>query len=253
MPTSWTCPFCKQPTTITDFDVKDGSVRCLLASNLGPVMPHTSYKVCPNTKCKKLSLEVTLVSLKRNNINGEYDAVKLLRKWDLIPESTAKVYSPEVIPQAIVNDYEEACKVKTLSPKASATLARRALQGMIRNFYSGAVKKYREEKNITGFMKLGQEIKAIKTEIDPEVWEAIEAVRSIGNIGAHMEEDINVIIDVEPGEAEQLISLIELLIEEWYINRQKRKERLAGVIKLAAGKKPGKEEKPLIITTSATK
>lgn len=36
-------------------------------------------------------------------------------------------------------------------------------------------------------------------------------VREIGNIGAHMEADINVIIDVDPDEAQILIDLVELL------------------------------------------
>ena len=32
------------------------------------------------------------------------------------------------------------------------------------------------------------------------MWQAIDAVRSIGNIGAHMEKDINLIVDVDPEE-----------------------------------------------------
>jgi len=38
--------------------------------------------------------------------------------------------------------------------------------------------------------------------VDPLTWEAIDAVRKLGNIGAHMEKDINVIVDVDPEEAE---------------------------------------------------
>ena len=41
--------------------------------------------------------------------------------------------------------------------------------------------------------------------MDADAWGAIEAVRSVGNIGAHMENDINVIVDVEPEEAKLLI------------------------------------------------
>ena len=46
-------------------------------------------------------------------------------------------------------------------------------------------------------------------------WAAIDAVRRVGNIGAHMEHDINVIVDVEPREAELLIGLVETLFREW--------------------------------------
>lgn len=55
--------------------------------------------------------------------------------------------------------------------------------------------------------------------MDPSQWRAMDALRKIGNIGAHMESDINLIVDVEPEEAEALIKLIELLIKEWYIAR----------------------------------
>ena len=58
----------------------------------------------------------------------------LVKRWRLIPESDAKVF-PDYIPQQIREDYVEASKIKELSPKASATLSRRCLQGMIRDFW----------------------------------------------------------------------------------------------------------------------
>jgi hypothetical protein len=47
---------------------------------------------------------------------------------------------PDYIPEQIKDDYYEACSILNLSPKASATLARRCLQGMIRDFW-GITKK----------------------------------------------------------------------------------------------------------------
>ena len=41
-----------------------------------------------------------------------------------------------------------------------------------------------------------------------------------------MEKDINLILDVEPHEAQALIDLIELLFEEWYVASHVREERL---------------------------
>lgn len=85
---------------------------------------------------------------------------------------------------------------------------------------------------------LHQEINDLKKQFDEghaprgvseESFEAIEAIRKIGNIGAHMEKDINVIVDVEPDEAELLLSLVENLFDDWYIARQKRQDRLARV------------------------
>jgi hypothetical protein len=65
---------------------------------------------------------------------------------------------------------------------------------------------------------------------------AIDAVRSIGNIGAHMEKDINLIIDVDPGEAEVLIQLLETLFKEWYVNRNDREEQMRQIVAIAKSK-----------------
>jgi len=76
--------------------------------------------------------------------------------------------------------------------------------------------------------------------VEHETVEAIDAVRSVGNIGAHMERDISVIVDVDPGEAQTLIELIEMLFDEWYIARRKREDRLARVKAVAIEKKAAK-------------
>jgi len=72
--------------------------------------------------------------------------------------------------------------------------------------------------------------------VSEESVEAIDAVRDIGNIGAHMEKDISVIIEVDADEARTLIELIELLFEEWYIAREKRRMRLSKVVAIKEAK-----------------
>ena len=141
----------------------------------------------------------------------------------IYPNSLAKQL-PEYIPNVIREDYEEAYSILNLSPKASATLARRCLQGMIRDFH-GITKS-----------RLIDEINALQNVIPATQWKAIDSLRSIGNIGAHMEKDINVIIDVDPGEAEKLLKLIELLIDKWYIARHDEEELLADIINIADSK-----------------
>lgn len=44
-----------------------------------------------------------------------------------------------------------------------------------------------------------------------------------------MEKDVNLVVDIEPEEAQQLIKLIELLFEETYIRREDRKKRLQAI------------------------
>ena len=78
--------------------------------------------------------------------------------------------------------------------------------------------------------------------MDAKTWDAIDAVRKIGNIGAHMKKDINMIVDVEPEEARLLIELIETLFEDWYVARYEREQRM-DKIKAAADAK-GKPAAP---------
>jgi hypothetical protein len=60
--------------------------------------------------------------------------------------------------------------------------------------------------------RLIDEIEALKGQTDPVTWEAIDAVRKIGNIAAYLERDINIIVDVDPDKAQWLSGLIELLL-----------------------------------------
>lgn len=148
----------------------------------------------------------------------------------MLPESLAKP-QPEYIPEAIREDYFEACRIRELSPKASAALARRCLQGMIRDFWD--IQKGR----------LIDEILELKNHVESTIWGAIDAVREVGNIGAHMEKDVNLIIDVEPGEAEKILGLIELLLKEWYVARKEREDRVNEVIKIGKEKVEEKKNK----------
>jgi hypothetical protein len=139
------------------------------------------------------------------------------------PNAKVKNY-PDYIPEAILTDYRESVLIADLSPKASATISRRCLQGIIRDYWK--VKPGR----------LVDEIAAISSDIDKTTFNAIDAVRKIGNIGAHMEKDINYIVDVDTNESKVLIGLIELLIESWYINRHDKEERLLLIKKIADSK-----------------
>lgn len=39
-----------------------------------------------------------------------------------------------------------------------------------------------------------------------------------------MEKDVNLIVDIDPGEAQKLVKLLELLLKDWYIARYEREE-----------------------------
>lgn len=78
--------------------------------------------------------------------------------------------------------------------------------------------------------------------ITSESVEAIDHIRSIGNIGAHMEKDINTIIEVDPNEANALIEVSEMLFDEWYGERHRRQERLKKVKAISENKVEQKKQ-----------
>lgn len=51
-----------------------------------------------------------------------------------------------------------------------------------------------------------------------------------------MESDINTIVDVDSGEAEKLLKLIELLIDKWYIARHDEDQLFLEVSNIADNK-----------------
>jgi len=227
----WTCPFCDRDTTVTKSDYERASFQLGHHSSDGYRYFKTILIVCPNPKCKKLTLTLGMYehaySISGAGVPGGWKIGKMLQGWNLIPPSNAKVF-PDYVPKPVRDDYVEACLIKDLSPKASATLSRRCLQGMIRHFWG--VSKGR----------LVDEIDAIKDKTDTLTWDAIDAVRKIGNIGAHMEKDINVILDVDPDEAQLLIGLIELLVKDWYIAKHEREERLQNIVAVSQAKAAAK-------------
>lgn len=225
---NWRCPFCGRHVTIVGGRISWGEHNFTLPTKHGDKLAVCSTAiVCPNEECKELYLVADLKPY--SFVENKFAYGDPLETWVLRPQAAVTVF-PDYVPAPILQDYREACLIRALSPKASATLSRRCLQGIIRDFWG--IRKAR----------LKDEIDALKDRVDGETWGAIDSVREIGNIGAHMEKDINVIVDVEPDEASLLIGLIETLIEDWYIARHDRQERMASVRAAAEKKKQMKEE-----------
>lgn len=177
------------------------------------------FYICPSCNMSSVRIK-SMYGTFQEKINFQY------------PNAQYQLY-PDYVPLSIRQDYEEACSILSLSPRASATLFRRCLQGIIRDFWKIELKDNR----------LVKEIDALKDSIDPALWKAFDAVRSIGNIAAHMEKDINLIIDVDTNEAEILAELIQFVIKETYINRYEREQLLLKVVAISQEKKEQKQQK----------
>jgi hypothetical protein len=232
---NWTCPYCDRDQVITNNRTVSASKiyqKDDALSILGPLAEQTVAITCANEACKELTLQYEIYEFARWDLNHNLILGKRMYSWNLLPASTAKP-QPSYIPAAITDDYVEACKIRDLSPKASATLSRRCLQGMIRDFCK--ISKNRLIEEIDELRKQVSAGTAPQGVLADSV-DAIDAVRGIGNIGAHMEKDINVIVDIEPSEANILIGLIEMLFREWYVQKHQREDRLKALAKLAGVK-----------------
>lgn len=215
---TYTCPYCQRIQTFSN--TNSGKNECGIyrsSPNRSEDYRNAEFDaytiVCSNRSCKKISV-VCLFGQEKKQI-------------DLLPQNVYKSF-PDYVPEPIRNDYVEACSIINLSPKAAATLLRRCLQGMIHDFWDI------HEKN------LNAEITALKDRVTPTQWKAIDGIRKLGNIGAHMEHDVNIIIDIDAGEAEKMRKLIELLIDKWYIARHEEESLYSEVVDIAEEKEEQK-------------
>lgn len=233
---NWTCPTCNRAQTVTSANSGTGTMDFYMEkSALGHLNILGTAIVCSNPSCRLPTVSVCLREAGRTTSGHAYveQNAKEIAEHRLIPENSAKP-QPDFIPLPLREDYIEACRIRELSPKAAATLARRCLQGMIRDFCQ--IKKSRLIDEIKALREAIEEGDAPKG-VSEESVDAIDHVRGIGNIGAHMEKDINRIVEVDPGEAQALIELIETLFDEWYVDRQKRKDRFARIEQIAEEKR----------------
>lgn len=214
---SWDCPHCNKSVIIRDSDIVAAYSEYDSLVDPKTHLLEVTTTVCPSESCRKETIVISKSQYVGVNENFRKKYHHLYNKI-IEPEANIKIFNCSTIPDTILEDYKEAKLILNLSPKASATLARRCLQAMIRDFYG-----------ISGKRNLHQEIEAIEDKIDTDMYQAIMALKSIGNIGAHPEHDINLIIDVSPEEASQLVGLIEMLIDDWYATREKQQERIRAI------------------------
>lgn len=229
---TYTCPFCECNQAFMEYEKYLGVGSCI-ASEIGFYRTHPNYeqpKIPPNHS----DAEMVAYSFKCNNKKCDKICVVAINKTsgkqiDIFPEASFKHY-PDYIPSEIISDYEEASIIIEKSPKASATLLRRCLQGMIRNFWK-----------IEGG-NLYEEIQQLKGKVTPQQWKAIDGLRKIGNIGAHMKSDVNLIIKIDDGEAKKLQKLIEMLLDKWYVARYEEEQVCKDIIEISEEKQKQKNK-----------
>jgi len=144
---------------------------------------------------------------------------------------------PHKAPKEFADIYKEACVVLPYSSKASAALSRRCLQHLLRE--KARVKPGYLADEIEEVIKSGN--------LPPELADDIDAIRNIGNFAAHpiKSERTGEIVQVEPGEAEWTLDVLESLFNLYFVQKPKSEERRKALNKklINAGKKPMKRKK----------
>jgi len=181
-----------------------------------------SWKVM-HTKCPACQREVIKL------VNAATEQEMIVR-----PKVASRATLSPHVPSVYADDYREACLVLADSPKARAALSRRCLQNMIHNHFG--IKK----------ASLSAEIDELLSSagLPSYIAEAIDGIRNLGNFSAHPLKDSNTgaIVEVEPGEAEWCLDVLESVFDFCFIQPEVLKQKRTALDqKLAdAGKPPMK-------------
>ena len=190
------CPHCTveiHPSFVFDLMNQGQSIG---SENSKPTFWKTAHMACP--ACEKAvifldKLGGTLIPKSR---------------YMVYPKAVTRPRAPKELPQALSEDFNEACLVLGDSPKASAALSRRCLQQLLK---------------LQGFAddNLAKAIDAalLSKQIPGSLARNLDAVRNIGNFAAHPLKDTNsgAIIEVEPEESDWNLDVLEGLFDFYYV------------------------------------
>jgi hypothetical protein len=185
---SGSCPHCNREVTFKS--VTSGKDIHI------PPRNWVGVRYCPNTECKKIVFFV----LEKDSLSAMYPAVD--KEQNRPPLNN-------LIPEEFRKEFEEAASVLELSPKSSAALSRRCLQRLLREHLN--IKKKDLFQEIDELLKNGN--------LPSHIAGSVDAIRNIGNFAAHPLKYTNTgeIVDVEFGEAEWTLDVLEMLFDFYFI------------------------------------
>jgi hypothetical protein len=146
--------------------------------------------------------------LERITLNGKGDPIQ----HEILPAFPLHD-SMRPVPAEVVDPYKqdfiEACAILSLSPKASAALSRRNLQAILRDKAGAKAKDLADQ--IDEVIATGK--------LPSHLEEGLHAVRNVGNFAAHgmKSKTTGEIVEVEPGEAEWNLDVLESLFDFYFV------------------------------------
>lgn len=204
------CPTCRK-----EFHAQpDGLESYFFEKPISPRVNAFSFSVqlCP-------ACHNAIVIYREGFANDKFDSphIREVATEEIVHPHQRSSSLPDEVPEAYALDLQEASVALEYSPKASAALARRLLQ-----------KTLREE--------LGIKKKDLSLEIDEFIErssaptylrDAVDAIRSVGNFAAHPLKNTNTgeIVEVEEGEAEWLVEVLESLFDFVFVQPKRLQAR----------------------------
>jgi hypothetical protein len=225
-PNSIPCPWCG----IT-FSTKNVEAAVQLRPIDDPYVYAVSW-ACP--ACNRLVIDLVRTDSLDRPQGPEVFETERRRMW---PHRSGRRPPPTEVPEPLASDYREACDVLAASPKAAAALGRRCLQMILRA--KGGVTRG----------NLADEVQEVldSNRLPPDILAAIDAVRHFGNLAGHpiLSQHSGEIVDVETGEAEWTLDILEALFDIYYVQPALLAERQAKLnAKLAEAGKPPMKTRP---------
>ena len=200
------CPTCNLGIRLTEQGRKAWSLPNKLGGNgnIKRLGVEIIFGVCPDCE--------TPILLAREGefrvVDGEGEIDNPANEQVLYPRLAHKC-SDDRIPALYRDAFNEAYTVASISPKSSAALSRRLLQTLLRE--ECGIKPGDLDAEIQEFLS--------KENLPQTIARSVDAIRVIGNFSAHPNKYKNTgeIVDVEDGEADWLLEVLELLFDMIFI------------------------------------
>lgn len=137
----------------------------------------------------------------------------LLDDLQIHPSSVVVEVSKDV-PTKYADRYQKAVEINPIFPEASATVSRKCLEMILEDYF------HAKKRNLI------DKIDEVRNQLPSDLYDNLHRLREIGNFGAHPKKNSNTseLIEVEQGEADYCLWLLNELFEECYIKPARKKE-----------------------------
>lgn len=176
--------------------------------------------ICDCLNCRQgVFVKVQAKVQKEDFINLSFNSYlgEILEVFPKLENSKKSPVIPFEVPERYSRYFLEALQIIDISPTASAALSRRILQNILRDEFD--LGEYSLAKEIEDFVALSG--------IPSYLSDAVDAIRNIGNFAAHPLKDKSTgeVAEVEPGEAEWLIEVLNTLFDFTFVQPKRLEER----------------------------